>query len=101
MKSLLRTGVFGLAISICLAPAGRSLDSGSKPGSRSSPVAQKDDVLLSTMQQELQRAHDSLGKLDPALYSSATRSRIRVRHSLLPAKEACSPHLLSGGDLPT
>jgi TldD protein len=68
IKSLLRTGVFGLAISICLAPAGRSLDSGSKPGSGSPPVAQKDDVLLSTMQQELQRAHDSLGKLDPAPY---------------------------------
>jgi predicted Zn-dependent protease len=29
---------------------------------------EKNDALLSTMQQELQRAHDSLGKLDPAPY---------------------------------
>ena len=60
MKNLLRTGVFGLAVSICVA-TGHS--------SESLPAAQKKgDALLSTMQQELQRAHDSLGKLDPAPY---------------------------------
>jgi TldD protein len=31
-------------------------------------IDEKNDALLSTMQQELQRAHDSLGKLDPAPY---------------------------------
>jgi predicted Zn-dependent protease len=60
MKNLFRSGVFGLAFSLCFAA--------SSPISASSPAAKKDDVLLSTMQQELQRAHDSLGKLDPAPY---------------------------------
>ena len=32
------------------------------------PTVEKSDVLLSTMQQELQRAQSSLGKLDPAPY---------------------------------
>jgi TldD protein len=59
MKNLLRTSVFGLACSICFTPAGSSA---------SSPSAPKNDVLLSTMQQELRRAHDSLAKLDPAPY---------------------------------
>jgi TldD protein len=60
VKNLLHNSVLGLVFSICLAPA--------DPGSASSPAAKKDDVLLSAMQQELQRAHDSLGKLDPAPY---------------------------------
>jgi hypothetical protein len=49
-----------LVFSIFLAPADRGL--------ASPPVAKKDDVLLSAMQQELQRAHESLSKLDPAPY---------------------------------
>lgn len=32
------------------------------------PTNENSDVLLSTMQQELQRAQSSLGKLDPAPY---------------------------------
>jgi hypothetical protein len=32
------------------------------------PTNEKSDVLLSTMQQELQRAQSSLGKVDPAPY---------------------------------
>jgi len=49
-----------LAFSLCLAPGNRS--------AASAPLAQKDDVLLSTMQRELQRAQASLGTLDPAPY---------------------------------
>lgn len=65
MNNLLRASVFGLALSICVASAGHSLESKLKSDP---PAAQKDDILLSAMQQELQRAHDSLGKLDPAPY---------------------------------
>jgi TldD protein len=62
MNNLFRKSVYGLVISISLAPA--------SPGAASSSAlsAAKDDVLLSTMQQELQRARESLGKLDPAPY---------------------------------
>jgi predicted Zn-dependent protease len=59
MKNLLRKSALGLTLTICLAPAARI--------SAATPPA-KDDVLLATMQQELQRARDSLGKLDPAPY---------------------------------
>ncbi|MGA2390659.1 MAG: metallopeptidase TldD-related protein [Candidatus Sulfotelmatobacter sp.] len=58
MKNLFRNGLLGLTFSIWVAGL----------GSGSSASAPKDDVLLSTMQQELQRAHDNLGKLDPAPY---------------------------------
>ena len=37
-------------------------------GSASAAVTNSKDVLLSTMQQELQRAQGELGKLDPAPY---------------------------------
>jgi len=37
-------------------------------GSASPTAAREEDVLLSAMQQELQRARDNLGKLDPAPY---------------------------------
>jgi len=60
MTNLLRKSLLGLALAICLAPT--------CPSSASSPAAKKDDILLTTMQQELQRAHDNLAKLDPAPY---------------------------------
>jgi TldD protein len=60
MKNSIRKSAFWLALLISVAAA--------SPGSASAPATKRDDVLLSTMQQELQRAHDSLGKLDPAPY---------------------------------
>ncbi len=47
-----------MACFLCLVPANRTIAS----------PAPKDDILVSAMQQELQRAHDSLAKLDPAPY---------------------------------
>ena len=58
MKDLFRRSLPGLAFFLCLAPLHRSI----------AAPAQNDDVLLTAMQQELQRAHDNLGKLDPAPY---------------------------------
>lgn len=49
-----------MTLAICLAPASAS--------SASSPASKPDDILLVTMQQELQRAQDSFVKLDPAPY---------------------------------
>jgi TldD protein len=60
MKNLLRKSILSVALSTCLVPVPRI--------SAAAPAARKDDVLLATMQQELQRAQDSLGKLDPAPY---------------------------------
>jgi len=64
MKNLFRKSMLGLAFSICLAPA-RPI-AASSPATE--PAANDDDILLSTMRQELQRARESLGKLDPAPY---------------------------------
>lgn len=61
MRNLPRGSVFGLAFSICMASVGA--DSVSY-----NTAASKEDVLQSTMQEELQRAYDSLRKLDPAPY---------------------------------
>ncbi len=58
MNDLFRRSLLGLAFSLCLVFA---LQSAASP-------PQNGDVLLSAMQQELQRAHDNLGKLDPAPY---------------------------------
>jgi TldD protein len=58
MRESFRRNVFRLAFLLCLAPVNQS----------AALPAQSDDVLLSAMQQELQRAHDNLGKLDPAPY---------------------------------
>jgi TldD protein len=60
MKDIFLKSTLGLMLAICLARP--------SPSSASSPTSKPDDVLLSTMQQELQRAHDSLAKLDPAPY---------------------------------
>src|ERR1022692_3946508 len=58
MRESFRRNVFRLAFLLCLAPVNQS----------AALPAQNDDVLLTAMQQELQRAHDNLGKLDPAPY---------------------------------
>ena len=61
MKTLFQVATLGFLMAVCLAP-----DAGS-----SGPKAYRrkpDDVLLSTMERELQRAHDQLGKLDPPAY---------------------------------
>ena len=58
MNDLFRRSLLGLAFSLCLVFA---LQSAASP-------PQNGDVLLSAMRQELQRAHDNLGKLDPAPY---------------------------------
>jgi TldD protein len=82
LKNLLRKSVLGLVFSLCLAPADHGL--------ASSPIAKKDDVLLSVMQQELQRARESLSKLDPAPYflsysvqDSSLRLAVGTQGSLL------------------
>jgi predicted Zn-dependent protease len=58
MKELFRSSTLGLAFCLCLVSTDRSLAS----------PAPHDDIVISTMQQELQRAHDNLGKQDPAPY---------------------------------
>ena len=54
----------GIALAFLLALCSRA----AFDGSASAAVANSKDVLLSTMQQELQRAQGELGKLDPAPY---------------------------------
>ena len=58
MRIAFRRAVFVLGFFLCFAPVTRIVAS----------AAQSDDVLLASMQQELQRARDNLGKLDPAPY---------------------------------
>jgi predicted Zn-dependent protease len=60
MKTLYPAAALGLLMAVCLAPEAGS--SGPKPTKKT------DDVLLSSMERELQRAHDQLGKLDPPAY---------------------------------
>jgi predicted Zn-dependent protease len=60
MKTLLKAAALGLLMAVCLAPDAAS--SGSKSAKKT------DDLLLSTMERELQRARDQLGKLDPPAY---------------------------------
>ena len=60
MKTLLQVAALGFLMAACLAP---------DAGSASSKQTKKpQDSLLPTMERELQRAHDQLGKLDPAAY---------------------------------
>jgi predicted Zn-dependent protease len=60
MKTLFQAATLGFLMAVCLAP-----DAGS---SGPKQTTKTDDVLLSTMEQELQRAHDHLGNLDPPVY---------------------------------
>jgi predicted Zn-dependent protease len=60
MKTLLQAAALGFLMAIGLAPNAGS--SGPKDAKKS------DDVLLSTMERELQRARDQLGKLTPPAY---------------------------------
>ena len=60
MKILYQAATLGFLMAVCLAP-----DAG---GSGPAPSKKTDDVLLSSMERELQRAHDQLGKLDPPAY---------------------------------
>jgi TldD protein len=60
MRNLQLKNMLGLALSLGLAHF--------TLGSASTTAAREEDVLLSAMQQELQRARDNLGKLDPAPY---------------------------------
>jgi hypothetical protein len=60
IKNLLLKSALALTFTVCLVAPDRT--------SASSPAAKKEDILLSTMQQELGRAHDSFAKLDPAPY---------------------------------
>ncbi len=78
MKDLFRRSLLGLAFFLCLA----------SPRSTAAP-AQNDDVLLTAMQQELQRAHDNLGKLDPAPYFLSYS--VYDQNAVLPsaAREVC------------
>jgi predicted Zn-dependent protease len=60
MKTLFQAATLVLLMAVCLTPdAGSSGPKGTKKA---------DDVLLSTMERELQRARDQLGKLDPPAY---------------------------------
>jgi predicted Zn-dependent protease len=60
MKTLFQAATLGFLMAVCLTPdAGSSGPKGTK---------KPDDVLLSTMERELQRARDQLGKLDPPAY---------------------------------
>ena len=58
MKILYQAATLGFLMAVCLAPGAG--------GSGPELSKKTDDVLLSTMERELQRAHDQLGKLDPA-----------------------------------
>jgi len=60
MKILYQAAALGFLMAICPAPGagGSGIDHSKKT----------DDILLSTMERELQRAHDQLGKLDPPAY---------------------------------
>ncbi|MGA3328504.1 MAG: hypothetical protein ABSF45_28990, partial [Terriglobia bacterium] len=60
MKTLIQAATLGLLMAACLVP-----DAGS---ARPKQTRKTDDVLLSTMERELQRARDQLGKLDPPAY---------------------------------
>ena len=60
MKILYQAATLGFLMAACLAPG--------SGGSGPAPSKKTDDVLLSTMERELQRAHDQLGKLDPPAY---------------------------------
>ena len=57
MKESLCKTLLGVGFVLCLLPA---------PAGNALPAQNNDDVLLSTMRQELQRARENLGKLDPA-----------------------------------
>ncbi len=60
MKTLFHVAMIGLLIALALAIA--------SGGSEPRQPKKKDDVLLTTMQRELQRAREQLGKRDPAPY---------------------------------